>query len=140
MTVKPFQVAGATSDSLRMCSSFETSQNVTNNSGEIEVVASDSMSPLLTTGDVVAVKKGVAFEDLRINEIIVFKDPVPIKEEESVIISRINEILLDPNDDIVLVTKGDANSASIPGVDFPIYKDNFVGRVSCFLEDGQLKR
>jgi signal peptidase len=140
MTVKPFQVAGATSDSLRMCSSFETSQYVTNNSGEIEVVASDSMSPLLTTGDVVAVKKGVAFEDLRINEIIVFKDLVPIKEEESVIISRINEILLDPNDDIVLVTKGDANSASIPGVDFPIYKDNFVGRVSCFLEDGQLKR
>jgi len=132
MTVKPFQVAGATSDSLRMCSSFETSQYVTNNSG-------DSMSPLLTTGDVVAVKKGVAFEDLRINEIIVFKDLVPIKEE-SVIISRINEILLDPNDDIVLVTKGDANSASIPGVDFPIYKDNFVGRVSCFLEDGQLKR
>jgi len=132
MTVKPFQVAGATSDSLRMCSSFETSQYVTNNSG-------DSMSPLLTTGDVVAVKKGVAFEDLRINEIIVFKDLVPIKEE-SVIISRINEILLDPNDDIVLFTKGDANSASIPGVDFPIYKDNFVGRVSCFLEDGQLKR
>ena len=40
------------------------------------------MSPLLTTGDVVAVKKGVAFEDLRINEIIVFKDLVPIKEEE----------------------------------------------------------
>jgi phage repressor protein C with HTH and peptisase S24 domain len=40
-----------------MCSSFETSQYVTNNSG-------DSMSPLLTTGDVVAVKKGVAFEDL----------------------------------------------------------------------------
>lgn len=98
------------------------------------------MSPLLTTGDVVAVKKGVAFEDLGINEIIVFKDLVPIKEEESVIISRINEILLDPNDDIVLVTKGDANSASIPGVDFPIYKVNFVGRVSCFLEDGQLKR
>jgi signal peptidase len=97
------------------------------------------MSPLLTTGDVVAVKKGVAFEDLWINEIIVFKDLVPIKEE-SVIISRINEILLDPNDDIVFVTKGDANSASIPGVDFPIYKDNFVGRVSCFFEDGQLKR
>lgn len=140
LLAKSFLVAAATSDSLRVCSSLERSRHASNNLGDTWAVASDSMSPLLTSGDVVAVEKGVAFEDLGIDEIIVFKEPIPITEKESAIISRINEILLYPNEDRVLITKGDANSASIPGVDFPIYKNNFVGRVSCILEEGQMKR
>ena len=131
-----FEIAVASSDLLRMCSSFESSQYASNNSGKVWVIASDSMSPLLTIGDVVAVEN-LAFYDLRIGDIIAFKEPVPDGEVADVIISRINEILTDPHDQIVLLTKGDANSGSIPGIDFPIYENNFVGRVSCFLEEGR---
>jgi hypothetical protein len=97
------------------------------------------MSPLLTIGDVVALENNTVFADLSIDDIVAFKEPIPDGDEADVIISRINEILTDPHDQIVLLTKGDANSASIPRIDFPIYDNNFVGRVSCFLEEGQLK-
>jgi hypothetical protein len=83
-------------DSLRMCSSFESSQYASNNSGEVWIIISDSMSPLLTIGDVVAVEN-LAFYDLRIGDIIAFKEPVPAGEVADVIISRINEILTDPH-------------------------------------------
>lgn len=94
------------------------------------------MSPLLTIGNVVAVEN-LAFYDLRISDIIAFKEPVPDGEVADIVISRINEILIDSHDQIVLLTKGDANSGSIPGIDFPIYENNFVGRVSCFLVEGR---
>ena len=126
--------------SLRLCSSFERNQYSHNSSDEIWLVASDSMSPLLTMGDVVAVEKNVTFENVRIGNIVVFKEPVPSEEESNAIISRVIEILTDPHRNAVLLTKGDANSGSIPGIDFPIYKNNFIGLVSCFLEEGQFKR
>jgi len=140
LLVVSYQNSMASPTSLRICSSFERDQYATNSSGEIWYVASDSMSPQLTIGDVVAVDKNVNFDDIRIDEIIVFKEPVPDEDEANAIISRVNEILTDPRDDIVFLTKGDANSGSIPGVDFPIYENNFIGIVRCFLEEGQFKR
>jgi len=62
-------------------------------------------------------------------DIIVFKEPVPDGEEADAIVHRVNEILTDPEDNLVIVTKGDANSGSIPGIDFPIYESNYVGKV-----------
>jgi len=94
------------------------------------MIASDSMSPLLTTGDIVAVGKNVNFSDVGTGDIIAFKEPVPDTDEAYDIISRVNEILIDPEDNLVIVTKGDANSGSIPGIDFPIYENNFIGIVS----------
>jgi signal peptidase len=29
----------------------------------------------------------------------------------------------------VITTRGDANSSPIPGLDFPIFKENYVGKV-----------
>ena len=50
-------------------------------------------------------------------------------EEADAIVHRVNEILTDPNGNPVILTKGDANSGSIPGIDFPIYESNYVGKV-----------
>lgn len=124
-------VYAQTTESIRICSSFERDQaHAVNSSGEILMIASDSMSPLLTTGDIVAVGKNVNFSDVGTGDIIAFKEPVPDTDEAYDIISRVNEILIDPEDNLVIVTKGDANSGSIPGIDFPIYENNFIGIVS----------
>lgn len=54
------------------------------------MIASDSMSPLLTTGDIVAVEKNVNFSNVRTGDIIAFKEPVPDTDEVDDIISRVN--------------------------------------------------
>lgn len=110
-----FQITLSSSDSMRMCSSFERTQYSSNSSGKVFVIISESMWPLLTIGDVIALENNTAFNDLRIGDIIAFKEPVPVGEKAEVIVSRINEKLTDPHDQIVLLTKGDANSGSIPG-------------------------
>jgi signal peptidase I len=133
------QISVATSAPLRICSSFEKAQYASNSSGEIWYVASDSMAPLLTIGDIVAVESNVSFQDVRIDDIILFKEPVSPQERASTIISRVSEILMDPHNESVLLTRGDANSGSIPGIDFPIYENNFMGIVNCFLEEGRFK-
>jgi signal peptidase I len=140
ITSAPVYAQTTSTDSVRVCSSFERDLYATNSSGEIWYVASDSMYPLLTAGDVVAVDKNANFSDITIGDIIVFEEPVPDTDEADAVISRVNEILNDPRDDIVILTKGDANSGSIPGIDFPVYENNFIGIVSCFLEEGQFKR
>jgi signal peptidase I len=127
------QQAGA-QQSLGECSSFDLDQYTVNGSSELWKVASESMSPLLTPGDMVVVEKSAGFLDVQIGDIIVFKEPIPIGEESGAIISRVTEILNDPTDQLVLITKGDANSGSITGVDFPIYEKDFIGVVDCFME------
>jgi signal peptidase I len=93
------------------------------------VVASESMVPRLNVGDFVVVSHNIPFDDLNKGDIIVFKEPVPDGGEADAIVHRVKEILRDPENSRVIVTKGDANSGSIPGIDFPIYGSNYVGKV-----------
>jgi signal peptidase I len=130
------QISVATS--LRECSPIETFQNSTNGLNEVWKVASESMYPILTQGDLVTVEK-VAFTDIQSGDIILFREPVPDSEVGDYIISRVNDRLIDPEDQLVVVTKGDANSGSIPGIDFPVYEKDFIGIVDCFLEEGEYK-
>lgn len=113
---------------LKFCDSSEA----TNESGEIWEVASQSMSPTLDTGDLVAVDTNASFNDVGVGNIILFNEPVPL--EYSVIISRVVEILTDPYGDLVVVTKGDANLDPIPGVGFPVHEADFMGKVKCILD------
>lgn len=132
-----FQPSLATS--IRICSSIERDQLATNGFAEIYRVASESMSPLLNPGDMVAIEKSISFADIQVGDIIVFREPIPTSEESAFVISRVSEILIDPHDQLVFLTKGDANSGSILGVDFPIYEKEFIGLVDCFLEEGEFK-
>ena len=90
------------------------------------VVSSGSMVPVLQINDVLIVRDGGSWHDLRVGDIIVFNRP---EGGDRVIVHRIVEINEDSAGDRIVKTKGDANPSSIPGTDFPITKNNYIGRV-----------
>ena len=89
------------------------------------VVSSGSMYPQLAMYDIIVVTGHAQFADVTIGDVIVFDRP---KDEAKVIVHRVvAEVGDDPK---VLRTKGDNNQASIPGTDFPITEDNYLGTVT----------
>src|SRR5918994_3788493 len=78
------------------------------------VVASESMVPRLNVGDFVVVSHNILFDELNSGDIIVFKEPVPDGEEADAIVHRVDAMLTDPTGNPVILTRGDANSGSIP--------------------------
>ena len=88
------------------------------------VVSSGSMIPNLNIFDVIIVQGHVNFDQLKVGDIIVFNRP---NGHDKVIVHRVAEIL--NKDPLVIRTKGDANPGSIPGTDFPITKDDYIGKV-----------
>lgn len=92
------------------------------------VVASGSMIPVLQVYDVLIVQGHEPFEDIAIGDIIVFNRP---SDHNRVIVHRVASILDD--DPKTIRTKGDANPASIPGTDFPITEEEYIGKVAYVL-------
>ncbi len=88
-------------------------------------VSTGSMSPTFEVGDMVLLDKKIPFDDLQVDDIIVFERP---QDKSRIIISRIIDIDYTENQKII-TTKGDANPSSIPGTNFPIIKDNLIGKV-----------
>lgn len=82
---------------------------------QIMVVLSGSMSPAFDTGSIVAVKP-VAFHDVKVNDIITFKDP-----EGLTITHRVIEVGAGQ-----LITKGDANDGKDTS---PVTPDRLIGKV-----------
>ena len=72
------------------------------------VVSSGSMIPNLNVNDILVVRDGDSFKDLRVAEI--FDDS--------------------EGNHKIIRTKGDANDGSIPGTDFPIREDDYIGKVA----------
>lgn len=89
------------------------------------VVSSGSMEPELMVFDVLVVQGNNPFEEIQKGDIIVFNRP---SGHDRVIVHRVAEIL-DENPRVIR-TKGDANPASIPGTDFPITKEEYIGKVA----------
>ena len=88
------------------------------------VVASGSMIPELQVYDVLIVQGHVAFEEVKIGDIIVFDRP---SDHDRVIVHRV--VSITDEDPRTLRTKGDNNVASIPGTDFPITEKEYIGKV-----------
>ena len=88
------------------------------------VVASGSMIPELQVYDVLIVQGHELFEDIEIGDIIVFNRP---SDHNRVIVHRVVSII-DENPKTIR-TQGDANPASIPGTDFPITAEEYIGKV-----------
>jgi len=88
------------------------------------VVSSGSMIPNLNVFDVIVVQGNVPFDHIKVGDIIVFNRP---NGHDRVIVHRVAEIL--QNNPLVIRTKGDANPGSIPGTDFPITKQDYIGKV-----------
>ncbi len=89
------------------------------------VVASGSMIPVLQVYDVLIVQGHEPFEDIKVGDIIVFNRP---SGHDRVIVHRVAAILND--EPKTIRTKGDANPGSIPGTDFPITKEEYIGKVA----------
>lgn len=87
------------------------------------VVASGSMIPELQVHDIIIVQGNIPFEDIEIGDIIVFNRP---SDHNKVIVHRVVTILDD--DPKTVRTKGDANTGSIPGTDFPITEEEYLGK------------
>ena len=82
------------------------------------------MVPELLVYDVLIVQGHEPFEDIEVGDIIVFDRP---SDHDRVIVHRVASIIDD--DPKTLRTKGDANPASIPGTDFPITEEEYIGKV-----------
>jgi signal peptidase I len=109
-------------------------------------IVSDSMAPSIRIDDLISVDEDYPFNTLKIGDVIVFRAPDPM-EENKTIVARISAIIEKENNltgDVVLcapiaineviqektiLTKGDANECSIPGIDFPITQENYIGKV-----------
>ena len=89
------------------------------------VVASGSMIPVLQVYDVLIVQGHEPFEDIQVGDIIVFNRPTG---HDRVIVHRVVAIIDD--EPKTIRTKGDANPASIPGTDYPITKEEYIGKVA----------
>lgn len=112
------------------------------------VVISGSMVPTLEIDDLLVVSSRVDFGDVKTGDIILFNRPsdyVALHDMDAdtgeqglimidnpadhgrVIVHRVVEVLDD--DPRTLRAQGDANPASIPGVDFPIVREEYLGVV-----------
>jgi len=89
------------------------------------VVASGSMIPVLEVYDVLIVQGHEPFEDIEVGDIIVFNRP---SDHNRVIVHRVASII--DEDPKTIRTKGDANPGSIPGTDFPITDEEYIGKVA----------
>jgi len=89
------------------------------------VVSSGSMVPELEVYDVLVVQGNTPFEEVKVGDVIVFNRP---SGHDRVIVHRVASIIDD--DPFTIRTKGDANPASIPGTDFPITDEEYIGQVA----------
>jgi len=88
------------------------------------IVSSGSMIPEMQVFDVATVDYDTPFENIKEGDVIVFYRP---SGHDRTILHRVVAIIDD--DPYTLRTKGDANPASIPGTDFPITKEEYIGKV-----------
>jgi signal peptidase len=81
---------------------------------------------VLKVNDVLIVRDGGSWQDLTIGDVIVFNRP---EGGDRVIVHRIVDIDMDADGERIVRTRGDANPASIPGTDYPIRQDDYIGKV-----------
>jgi signal peptidase I len=68
-----------------------------------------------------------SFTSLKVGDIIVFHRPAG---QDRVIVHRVAEIYNNFEEERTIRTKGDANPSSIPGVDYPIRAQQYIGKVA----------
>ena len=93
--------------------------------GPFYVVASGSMIPVLEKNDIIVIQAHDSFEEVEIGDIIVFDRP---SDHNRVIVHRV--VSITNEDPKTIRTQGDANPGSIPGTDFPITEEEYIGKVA----------
>jgi signal peptidase I len=100
------------------------------------VIGNQDMEPYLKLNDTVISSNSTSFDNLKIGDIIVFRAPEGKTEDgkPNVIVHRISEIGTFFGKEVVR-TQGDANNYSVSGIDFPIFEDNYIGKVVSVTHD-----
>jgi signal peptidase len=116
------------------------------------VVASGSMVPVLNINDLIVVwgkGSGYTFDNAKVHDIIVFKAVDPTENNRTIVhrvvhifqkgdtlfgnsaFNNLCEPMIMPKTapDRIIMTKGDANNCSIPLIDIPVTKQNYIGKV-----------
>lgn len=95
------------------------------------VVVGRSMLPTLREGDVVIIQKPNSLSEVKVGDIIVFKDPFSSRstnlfEQERVIVHRVIAVISDSQGNKAFLTKGDNMSMKDPWV---VSEKHFLGKV-----------
>ena len=88
------------------------------------VVSSGSMIPALQVYDIIVVQGNDPFEQVKEGDIIVFDRP---SDHSRVIVHRV--VAVTDRDPYTVRTQGDANPAPIPGTDYPVTAEEYIGTV-----------
>jgi signal peptidase len=96
----------------------------------IYIVKGSNMYPNLRQNDVVVADRNIPFAALKIGDIIAFRIAGTTDQgQHEIVISRVAQIVHDNHGLRVISTKGDANTESIPFLDYPIRDQNYLGKV-----------
>jgi signal peptidase I len=102
------------------------------------IVKSPSMDPNLRQYDIVVADRSVPFDSLKKGDIIVFRTAGTTDEgQHEIIAHRVAQIVTDNQGLRVIRTKGDANTESIPFLDYPIREQNYLGKVMYVLASNE---
>jgi len=94
------------------------------------ILIGNSMYPNIRSNDGVIVDSHFPFNNLSVDDIIVFNSyDTNNTGQHIVIIHRVVQIINDEQGDRIIMTKGDANPDSIPGMDYPVFQENYIGKV-----------
>lgn len=96
---------------------------------EMFILQTNSMTPTLHYHDKVLVDILFPFERLKVGDIIAFKTfGTNSTGQHETILHRIVQEVIDKYGDRIIRTKGDANNASIPSLDYPIFQQDYIGK------------
>src|SRR5215467_16198852 len=108
---------------------FIYAQTLTNDNSTY-IMIGNSMSPSIRENDGMIVDSRFPFDKLNVGDIIVFNSYGTSNSGQHItIIHRVAQIITDDQGDRIIRTKGDANPASIPGIDYPVFQQNYIGKV-----------
>ena len=93
------------------------------------ILMGDSMYPNIRSNDGVVVDTHFPFNNLSVGDIIVFNSYDTVNKGHIVVIHRVVQIINERQGGRILGTKGDSNPDSIPGIDYPIFQQNYIGKV-----------
>jgi signal peptidase I len=94
------------------------------------IMIGNSMSPSIRDNDGMVVDSRFPFDKLNVGDIIVFSSYGTTNSGQHItIIHRVAQIITDDQGDRIIRTKGDANPGSIPGIDYPVFQQNYIGKV-----------
>jgi signal peptidase I len=95
---------------------------------EMFIMQSNSMTPVLHYQDKVLVYTIFPYNLLKVGDIIAFKTfgTNSTGQHETIIHRIVQEVIY--KYDMIIRTKGDADNASIPSLDYPVFQQNYIGK------------